>query len=201
MVNVKSLMLGINGFSYGYFMRCKIPAITSLFNTSGRGVVYNNDFNIENAWSVIMEYNNGFNMPENINKSNTILINIPVKNPTYGIYSSNYKNIDYNTEISEVFKLIDKNIGKSPVIASINVLNRNFNMDEKCNIYSLIDSKIYNIINKLDEFIIFSPYGDYKSENSYEPYGVYISSRARPNPHKTVNISEIIKIFSEIIYL
>jgi len=196
MVNVKSLMLGINGFSYGYFMRCNIPEITTLFNTSGRGVVYNNNFNMEKVWSVITG-----NIPDELKKLNPVFINIPVKNPTYGVYSSDYKNIDYNNEISNVFNAINENIGKSPVIASINVLNNNFNPEDKCKIYSLIDSKIKDTINLFDEFIIFSPYGDYKSENTYEPYGVYIASRARPNPHQTINISDLIKIFSEIVYL
>ncbi len=196
MVNVKSLMLGINGFSYGYFMRCSIPEITTLFNTSGRGVVYNNNFNMENVWSIITG-----NIPDELKKLNPVFINIPVKNPTYGVYSSDYKNIDYNDEILNAFNAIKENKGKSPVIASINVLNNNFNLEDKCKIYSLIDSKIKDTINLFDEFIIFSPYGDYKSENIYEPYGIYISSRARPNPHQTINISDLIKIFSEIVYL
>ncbi|KJE48680.1 MULTISPECIES: hypothetical protein [Acidiplasma] len=203
MVNAKSLMLGITGFSYGYFMRCQIPNIVNLFNTSGRGVVFNSlDQGIENSWKKIMRYNNGnYDFPEGLKKLNPVLINIPVKNPTDGDYSSNYLNSDFNEEINGVFKEINNHIDCGPVIAAINSLNNYLDAGERCDVYSLIDKSIGEIIRKFDEFIIFSPYGDLKADKTYEPYGVYISSRSRPNPHETIGIGNIIDIFTNILYL
>ncbi len=189
------LLLGINGLSYGYFMRCNIPVIVNLFNTHPRGVVYNDDcHNMQNVWKRIMHYNNNFELPGKI-KDNLSIINIPVNIPTVGIYSSSI-NTDYTNEVRSVFDAI-KNTDSEYTIASINSLNIPGGADIKCNIYSLIDNYLYEIINSFNDFIIFSPYGDVKP-NDVEPYGVYISTRPRPNPHKTIKIDEILEIFSNM---
>ncbi|SMD31494.1 hypothetical protein [Picrophilus oshimae] len=189
------LLLGINGFSYGYFMRCTMPATVNLFNTHPRGVVYNeNCHDIKSVWRRIMHYNDGFDIPDKI-KNRLSIINIPIDNPTIGDYSS-YFNEDYNVEIRNVFNKIN-NAETDYTIASVNSLNIPGGTDVKCDIYSMIDNYLYEIINKFNDFIIFSPYGDVIGDK-IEPYGVYISTRPRPNPHKTIKIDEIMDIFLNI---
>ncbi|AFZ70378.1 hypothetical protein Calag_0623 [Caldisphaera lagunensis DSM 15908] len=206
MATSKVVLIGINSLSYGEFMICKPKTLLYLLGNSFRGVVENNPpKDAISSWLSIFSLNRT-NNNESINKLddlpliklvNPILINIPISNPTYGRVNIKLdQSISYQEEIDTVMNEIMENQENGPIISGITALER---IDDKsCEIYNAIDKMLLNVIRNVDEFIIFSPYGMKKGKIN-EPYGVYLSSRPRPNEHDTVKLWEIGQIFVDIV--
>lgn len=57
------------------------------------------------------------------------------------------------------------------------------------------------IVNAVDEFILFSPFGEPKSgnENDHEDYGIYLGTVQRPSEHDTVKLPEIGYLFLKLV--
>ncbi len=202
MATSKVTLIGINALSYGEFMICRPKTLLYLLDNSFRGVVENNPpQNAISSWlSIFNIKKTGFDKIEElplIKLINPVLINVPISNPTYGTYSIKLdSNLPYQEEIDGVTKEILENIDNGPIIAGITALER-LN-DKSCEIYNAIDKMLLNVIRNVDEFIVFSPYG-MKKGNTREPYGVYLSSRPRPNEHDTVKLWEIGQIFVDMV--
>lgn len=205
MATVKSILLGIDGLSYGYFMKCQPKVIMSLFNSTFRGVVENyKAHDIAQAWATVLsgrlQENRGFlkQLPTFplVERTKAVLVNVPVTNPTAGEACIPYDSkVPAEEEVGIVRDAILTNIEKRPVIASITPLNRGLDI---CQSLKYIDELVKAVVNKVDEFIIFSPFGA-KKNTGYEPFGVYISSRPRPDEHGTVKLEDISELFIEMV--
>lgn len=209
---MKPLLLGIPGLSYSSFMKCNPRFLLMLFSSTFRGVVLNKDFNYHPtpSWlSVLqMDYIKTDNfltvVPElKLEKmTNSVLINIPISNPTYGEVKLPYdSSISAEQEIKEVKEAIFEYIDDRPVVASLNAIDRILMTDgkeSKCEIYKAVDTFVKEVINKVEEFILFSPYGEPKANGIREQYGIYLASVPRPNEHETVKLPEIGQLFANI---
>lgn len=209
------LLLGIDGLSYSSFMKCNPRTLFTLFSSTYRGVVLNKKPQFPySSWLSVLEMKemreiNNFlpnieQEPRLIRETNAIPINIPITNPTYGNVRIPYNDsISVEQEINEVLSSILEFIEKRPVIASITAIDRflHKNSSDKCKIYSLIDNAVRKIVSKVDDFIIFSAYGEPKSEEegNHEEYGVFLATIPRPSEHDTVKISEIGILFEKLV--
>lgn len=210
---MKPLLLGVDGLSYSSFMKCNPTFIMTLFSTTFRGVVFNRRPQHPSAsWLSILEMNDVKNddfirieePPRLIRETNAIPINLPISNPTYGKVSFPYTDaISIKKEIDEVANAILDNLQERPVIASITGLDRllHVNQANKCELYKEIDEAVKKIIQNADDYILFSPYGEPKSEKIYdhEDYGVYIATIPRPNEHDVVRLPEIGMLFRKLV--
>lgn len=207
MVTRKAVLVGIDSLSYGEFMKCRPKTLMYLLDNSFRGVVENKPpqdrklswlsiLNMEEMNTKETSNEDSYDFPL-VKLTNSALINIPISNPTYGEFKIVLdQKTSYQEEIDGVLNSIMENIEDKPVIAAITALER-FN-ENICQIYNYIDQALLKIVRNVDEFIIFSPYGSPK-KNYYEPYGVYLSSRPRPNEHETVKLWEIGPIFVNMV--
>ncbi|MGC9134305.1 MAG: hypothetical protein C0172_01470 [Caldisphaera sp.] len=206
MVASKVVLIGIDALSYGEFMKCRPKTLLYLLDNSFRGVVENNPPQSPiSSWLSILslkkvdsnKFDSNISDLSLVKLINPILINIPIMNPTYGIFNIKLdQNVPYQEEIDGVMNEIIENLSEGPIIAGITALER-IN-DRICDIYNYIDRMLLNVLRNTEEFIVFSPYGMPK-KNFYEPYGVYLSSRPRPNEHDTVKLWEIGQIFADIV--
>jgi len=206
MVASKAALIGIDALSYGEFMKCRPKTLLYLLDNSFRGVVENNPpQNTISSWLSILSLKKVDSKNLNYDVSELplvklikpILINIPITNPTYGVFNINIdQGISYQEEIDGVMNEILENLNEGPIIAGITALER-IN-DRVCEIYNYIDKMLLSVIRNVEEFIVFSPYGKPK-KNFFEPYGVYLSSRPRPNEHDTVKLWEIGQTFIEMV--
>jgi len=208
---VKPVLLGIPGLSYSSFMKCNPRFLLMLFSSTFRGVVVNKEFNYHPAPSWLSVLQMDYQKTETFLPSvpelklakmtDSLLVNIPITNPTYGEVSLPYDtSITVEEEIKEVKDAILQHIDKRPVIASINSIDRFLIQDgkDKCEIYKAVDGLVKDIINKVDDFILFSPYGEPSKDGRREQYGVFLASVPRPNEHDTVKLPEIGQLFLNI---
>ncbi|BCU69244.1 hypothetical protein [Stygiolobus caldivivus] len=209
---MKPLLLGIDGLSYSSFMKCNPRTLMMLFSSTFRGVVANKSKNTHPtpAWLSILEMTDdipstGFltSLPDLklIKITKAVAINIPITNPTYGEVKIPYdKSVSVTDELNKVKEAILENIDDSPVIADITALDRMLITDgnaNKCLIYNEIDSFVKEIVNKIQDFIVFSIYGEPKG-NKHEDYGIFLSTVPRPNEHDTVKLPELGILFSKL---
>jgi len=204
MARVKALMLGIDSLTYKYFMKCNSRNLLTLLDTTFRGVTENRTLQSPaSAWLTTLTgketQTQGFLLkaPELplVSETRATLINVPLTNPTLGspsfaMDSSTSAKEEVDSVVSAVLEALDS----GPVIAAITALER-LPTPDPCPIYSVIDSAARKLVLAADEFIVFSPYGP-RTANGYDPYGVYLASRPRPNEHETVKLWEIGRIFS-----
>ncbi len=209
---MKPLLLGIDALSYSSFMKCNPRTLLMLFSSTFRGVVANKTLNSHPtpSWLSILQMENVSDInsflkevPELkvVKLTNAVLINIPITNPTFGEVSIPYtSSVSVKEEISKVKEAIFSVIDDKPVIADITALDRILQTDgsaNKCEIYSEIDSFVREVVNKVEDFIIFSPYGEPKGK-THEEYGVYLSTVPRPNEHDTVKLPELGYLFASL---
>ena len=210
---MKPLLLGIDGLSYSSFMKCNPRTLLMLFSSTFRGVVANKNKNNHPtpAWLSILEMTDDINesgflssLPDLklIKITKAVAINIPITNPTYGEVKLPYdKTVPIKDELNKVKEAIFENIDENPVIADVTALDRflvNNGSVDKCEIYKEIDGFVKEIINRVQDFIIFSPYGEPK-DGKHEDYGVYLSTVPRPNEHDTVKLPELGILFSKLV--
>ena len=183
-----------------------------LFNSTFRGVVANKDLNYHPApsWLSVLQMEcekiEGFltQVPELklVEMTSSVAINIPITNPTYGEVSLPYDtSVTVEEEIKKVKETILQYIDSKPVIASVNSIDRFLtqNGKDKCEIYRAVDELVKDIILKVDDFIVFSPYGEPTEDGKREQYGVYLASVPRPHEHETVKLAEIGKLFLNMV--
>ena len=212
MSKVKPILLGIPGLSYSSFMKCNPRFLFMLFSSTFRGVVANKELNYHPApsWLSVLQMDYQkietflTQVPELklVEMTDSVLINIPITNPTYGEVRLPYDtSVSVEEEIKDVEGAILQYVEKKPVIASINSIDRFLlqNGKDKCEIYKAVDGLVKNVINKVDDFIIFSPYGEPTKDGKREEYGVFLASVPRPNEHETVKLPEIGKLFLNIV--
>ena len=202
------ILLGIDGLGYGGFMECETPTLLSLVNSMERGVVENHAPQFENiAWSTILMMSGSDPSSSALMKlTKAIAVNLPVTDPTYGIYSIR---LDESTtpedEVNQVMNAVMNASRSKPVIASITAIERLLHKKPsmKCAIYSIIDGGIRRLLSNgdLGHVIIFSPFGEPQSEKEgdHYDYGVYLSTMPRPRHHDTVNVDEIGSLFLEMV--
>ncbi|MCY0860443.1 MAG: hypothetical protein OWQ54_08450 [Sulfolobaceae archaeon] len=214
---MKAVLLGIDGLSYTSFMKCSPRFLFTLFSSTFRGVVSNKRPQFPySSWLSILEMQdvnqNGF-LPVGsvintklLSETGAIPINLPITDPTFGKYSIKYSSdVDFEEEINSVVKAILENVKEAPVIADITaidrVLHHNRDPNLKCKIYQAVDHAVKRIVSEVDDFIIFSPYGEPLSEEegNHEDYGVYLSTMPRPKEHDVVKLPEIGKLFLQLV--
>ncbi|AOL17030.1 hypothetical protein BFU36_10280 [Sulfolobus sp. A20] len=207
------ILLGIDGLSYTSFMKCNPKTLFTLFSSTYRGVVVNRKPQFpHSSWMRVLgmyENNNSFltkvnEIPPLIKETNAVPINIPISNPTYGVVSLPYNSeISAEEEINNILPKVLESIEKSPVIASITVIDRMLHKDvsKKCDVYKIIDDAVRKIVNKVDDFIIFSVYGEPKGydEGNHEEHGVFLATIPRPSEHDTVKLNEIGELFKSLV--
>lgn len=207
------VLLGINAMGYGSFTECDLPTLSELVNLVDRGVVENKrpQYPESSWWSILaMEPQTSPRMEDPsssllVRLTKAALINIPVTNPTYGLYSISLdEGIGYVEEVDKVTELVIERSQGSPVIASITApdrfLHRNYSI--KCSIYLEVDKAINRLLSSgVDSFIIFSPYGEPigESEGEHEDYGIYLATISRPRPHDTIKVYEIGALFRDLV--
>lgn len=210
---MKPLLLGIDGLSYSSFMKCNPRYLLALFSSTFRGVVVNRSpQHPASSWMSILQmqdvkgnefYKSLEETPLLIKETNAVAINLPITNPTYGEVNLPYGDgLSAKDEISKVVEAVLDELEDRPVIASITALDRllHINKENRCEIYKELDDAVKKLVNKADEFIVFSPYGEPKSSNlcDHEDYGVYLSTVPRPNEHDVVKLPEIGMLFKRI---
>jgi hypothetical protein len=211
---MKPILLGIDGLSYSSFVKCQPKVLLELLNVVYRGVVFNKkpQFPASSWLSVLEEEDLQFNgflnsineEPKLVKTTHSIPINIPIINPTYGKVSLKY---DYEfpieKEIELIYDSIFRYIDKNPIIVSITGLDRLLHnkSTNKCNIYKIIDDFIKKILNKIDDFIIFSIYGEPLSNNEgiHEDYGIYLATIPRPVERDTIKLYQIGQLFRRLV--
>ncbi len=211
---MKPLLLGIDGLSYSSFMKCNPRYLLALFSSTFRGVVVNrNPQHPASSWMSILQmqdvkgnefYKDLDETPLLLKETNAVAINLPITNPTYGEVNLPYGDgLSAKDEINKVVEAILDELEDRPVIASITAIDRllHINKDNKCEIYKEVDDAVKKLVNKADDFIIFSPYGEPKSNKlcDHEDYGVYLSTVPRPNEHDVVKLPEIGILFKRIV--
>jgi len=204
MARVKALMLGVDSLTYKYFMKCNSRNLLTLLDTTFRGVTENRTLqNPASAWLTVLTEREtqvqGFlqKAPELpvVSETKATLINVPITNPTLGSPSFTMDpSIDIKDEVGNVVNAALEALDSGPVIAAITALER-VAIPNICSLYDVIDSAVRKLVLAADEFIIFSPYGP-KATSGYDPYGVYLASRPRPNEHETVKLWEIGRVFT-----
>ncbi|WP_338603895.1 hypothetical protein V6M85_05265 [Sulfolobus tengchongensis] len=208
------LLLGIDGLSYSSFMKCNPRTLFTLFNSTYRGVILNKKpqfpwtswMSVLNLKEIKESYETDLNLekPKLIKDTDAIALNIPISNPTYGYLSLPYdESISAEEEVNKVLQAISDTIENKPVIAAITAIDRllHKNNVDKCKIYALIDSAVRKIISKVDDFIIFSIYGEPrgKDEGDHEDYGVFLATIPRPSEHDTIKLQEIGELFIKLV--
>ncbi|ABW00897.1 hypothetical protein [Caldivirga maquilingensis] len=206
------ILLGINGIGYGSFTECELNALPRLMNIVDRGVVENKrpQYPDKSWWSILnMEPTNNTQSDPSaaplVKLTRSTLINIPVANPTYGIYSINLdQGTSYREEVNKVVDAIINAAVKTPVIAAITAPDRFLHSNQliKCDVYSAIDEAIGSLINSgVSSFILFSPYGEPTgpNEGEHEEYGIYIATISRPRHYDTVKLYEIGMLFRDLV--
>jgi len=205
MAKQKDLLFGISALSYGYFMKCRLRFLNYLLSNAFRGVVENRCFQSASyAWLTVlkMEKIKGeldepkgsvFSLPL-VKKTNAKVINIPLV-ASKDVRVQVGKN-DYRKEISMVKEKILGAIDEGPVIAGLMALENA--RENVCEVSSEIDKMLFDVLRRVDEFIVFSPYG-MSRKGKFEPYGVFLSTRPRPREHETVKLWEIGNIFIEMV--
>lgn len=203
---MKPILLGIDGIGYGSFTECELNNLTYLVNSVNRGVIENPDLKdpYRAWWSVLMM--------EPVSSAPTIrpeesmlvrlvkaaLVNIPVSNPTYGIYSIP---MDSSTpaeeEVSRVIEAALREAEDKPVVAAVTAVDRFKDRADLCNVYRVVDEGVGELLKEADDFIIFSPYGEPEG-GEYYSYGIYLSTVPRPRPHDTVKVFEVPALFAEL---
>ncbi len=196
-------MLGIDSLTYKFFMKCSAKNLLTLLDTTFRGVTENRELQSPtSAWLTVLgakvsgpvQYLGAVPELPVVAETEAALINIPITNPTYGKVSLPMdSSTSAESEISSVEEAALEALDSGPTIVAITALER-FNLKDPCKLYNLIDLAVRKLVMASDEFIVFSPYGP-RVGNSYDPYGVYLASRPRPNEHETVKLSEIGSIF------
>jgi hypothetical protein len=141
--------------------------------------------------------------PALIKETNAVAINLPITNPTYGEVNLPYGDgLSAKDEINRVIEAVLDELEDRPVIASITAIDRllHVNKNGKCEIYKEVDDAVKKLVNKADDFVIFSPYGEPKSDKlcDHEDYGVYLSTVPRPNEHDVIKLPEIGILFKRI---
>ncbi|MEM1627167.1 MAG: hypothetical protein QXV69_07860 [Sulfolobaceae archaeon] len=205
------ILLGINGLSYSRFSSCKPKFLLNLFNIVYRGVTYNKKpQDHAKSWLSIIEMTESQNEKELklLRETESIAINIPISDPTYGEVRFNYNEVKLEEEVRKVIEAILSKIDEAPIIASIIGLDRVLHLgvnstEEICRLYSLIDDFIRKIVNVVDDFIIFSPFGEPLSPNEYdhEEYGVYLATIPRPSERSTIKLPEIGILYKKLILM
>ncbi|BDC18319.1 hypothetical protein [Acidianus sp. HS-5] len=209
---MKPLLIGVDGLSYTSFMKCNPRFLLTLFSSAFRGVVVNRKpQHPASSWMSILEMKeitgNSFykvdETPTLIKETNAVAINLPISNPTYGELGFPYdSNLTAKDEIDKVIEEILSSLEEQPVIADITAIDRlvRINPQGKCEIYKEIDDGLRKLLRKVDDFILFSPYGEPKSDNmcDHEDYGIYLSTAPRPNEHDTVKLPEIGLLFKRL---
>ncbi|BBD73851.1 hypothetical protein HS1genome_2240 [Sulfodiicoccus acidiphilus] len=201
---MKVVLLGVDGYSYGEFQRCKPQATLTLFNSAFRGVVVNTgSLHPSPSWESILRMKpvnrEGFlkqvDYLELPAMSSATLVNIPITDPTTGEVSVPYDgSVGYDEEISKVREAVLRSDGA--VIAGVTALGR-LKPSDPCSIYQAIDKLVKDIALRADDFVLFSPFG--VRDGKVEKYGVYISTRPRPEEHDTVKLWEIGTTFLEAV--
>ena len=212
MIEINPILLGIDGLSYSSFMKCNPRTLFTLFSSTYRGVVSNKKpQNPKSSWLSVLEMmeikDSNFpinDKPKLIKETGSIPINIPITNPTYGNVSIPYDySLPAEEEIDKVVKAILESVESKPVIASITAIDRILHRDtsSKCKIYELVDDAVRKIVHKVDDYIIFSIYGEPKSENEndHEEYGVFLATIPRPSEHDVVKLPEIGILFKKLV--
>jgi hypothetical protein len=210
---MKPLLLGVDGLSYSSFMKCNPRFLLTLFSSAFRGVVVNRKpQHPASSWMSVLEMRdisgNSFYIkveekPTLIKETNAVAINLPITNPTYGELGFPYdSNLTAKDEIDKVIEAILDSLEEQPVIADITAIDRlvRVNPQAKCEIYKEVDDGLRKLLRKVDDFILFSPYGEPKSDKmcDHEDYGVYLSTVPRPNEHDTVKLPEIGLLFKRL---
>ncbi|AKA72503.1 hypothetical protein SULI_00245 [Saccharolobus solfataricus] len=209
------LLLGIDGLSYTSFMKCNPRTLFTLFSSTYRGVVLNKKPQFpQTSWMSVLELkdikdlsqvNLNSEVPRLLRETNAVAINLPITNPTYGKLSLPYDtSVNAEEEINKVTQIVLESVKETPVVASITAIDRLLHKDatEKCKIYSLVDAAVRKILNNVDDFIIFSIYGEPKSDNedgNHEDYGVFLATIPRPSEHETVKLHEIGELFIKLV--
>lgn len=209
---MKPLLLGVDGLSYSSFMKCNPRFIITLFSSTFRGVIVNRrPQHPSSSWLSVLEMaevnNSDFisvkEPPKLIRETNAVPVNLPISNPTYGEVSLPYDgNVSVKDEIDKVVEVILHQLEDRPVVADITALDRllHNNQVNKCELYKEVDDAIRKIIYKADDYILFSPYGEPKSNgiDDHEEYGVYIATVPRPNEHEVLKLPEIGILFKKL---
>lgn len=210
---MKPLLIGVDGLSYTSFMKCNPKFLLTLFSTAFRGVVLNRKpQHPASSWMSVLEMRNVSGdsfykieeTPTLIKETNAVAINLPITNPTYGKLSFPYDtNLTAKEEIDKTIEAVLESLEERPVIADITAIDRlvRVNPQEKCEIYKEVDEGLKRLLKKVDDFILFSPYGEPKSNEmwDHEDYGVYLSTIPRPNEHDTVKLPEIGLLFKKLV--
>ncbi|MGC9072095.1 MAG: hypothetical protein ACP5HK_05310 [Acidilobus sp.] len=208
MARVKALMLGVDGLSYKFFMRCGAKFLLTLLDTTFRGVTENKDLqHPAAAWASALtgrpvRVRDYFPSPPSlpiVDEAEASLVNVPLTNPTSGkagISMDSTTTLD--AELAGVEEAALQLLEGGPVIVAITALER-LKSYETCPAYQAIDRVVRRLVNASEEFIVFSPYGHPLREGGFDPYGVYLASSPRPREHDTVKVWEIGGLFKEII--
>ncbi|MCH1772257.1 MULTISPECIES: hypothetical protein [Metallosphaera] len=208
---MKALLLGVDGLSYTSFMKCNPRFLLTLFSSTFRGVVVNRrPQHPASSWLSVLEMKEvpltGFTSisakPSLVQETGSIPINLPISNPTYGELSLKYGELSLQEEINKVTEGILNSLDDGPVIAGVSGLDVLLHRGgDKCQAYSAVDSMLRKLVNAVDEFILFSPFGEPKSgnENDHEDYGIYLGTVQRPSEHDTVKLPEIGYLFLKLV--
>jgi len=203
---LKPLLIGIDSLSYSSFMKCQPRVLLTLFNDINRGVVVNRTLNKHpaQAWLSILDmkidhsvntFLSSVGKLKLVEMTGATLVNIPITNPTYGEIGIDYRaEVEIEKEIELVKKSILSKIQEKPVIADITALDRILSSNtkiDKCKLYEKVDRFIGELLSKVDDFILFSPYGEPTKENVHEEHGVYLATVERPNSRRPLELLEI----------
>ncbi|MGC9210093.1 MAG: hypothetical protein ACP5FT_02355 [Acidilobus sp.] len=208
MARVKALMLGVDGLSYKFFMKCGARSLLTLLDTTFRGVTENKDIqHPAAAWASALtgkpvRVSGYFPAPPSlplVEELEASLVNVPITNPTSGKVSIPMDSTTtLEAELASVEDVTLQLLEEGPVIVAITALERLKGYDT-CAAYQAIDRTVRRLVNASDAFIVFSPYGHPLSGGGFDPYGVYLASRPRPREHDTVKVWEIGSLFKEMV--
>ncbi len=205
----RTVLIGIDALSYSSFMKCYPRYMMALFNSTFRGVVKNVKLkdSVTGSWLEVLTMREqepiGFLSKVNdeldvVRETKATLLNIPITNPTYGDLSLDYEGTDFFEEVKKVKEATMNALELNrPVIVAVTAIDRALSKgreDIKCKLYAEVDKFIKDVVNQVDDFIIFSPFGELKGKE-HEMYGVYISTIPRPHEHETVALREIGELF------
>jgi len=202
------ILLGIDGLSYSSFSVCKPKFLLNLFNIAYRGVVYNRKpQDHQKSWLYVLEMSETVPNKKELRllrETNSIGINIPISNPTYGEFSFRADNLRIEEEVNKVLEVILSRIEEAPIVASIISIDRILhlgNEEEKCKLYAIVDDMVRKVVNSVDDFIVFSPFGSPLSskQDDHEDYGVYLATIPRPSERGTIKLSEIGLLFKKLV--
>ena len=187
---MKAVAVSINGLSYSSFADCNPRFLFNLFSSTYRGVVENREFfEPLKVWKTILK-NATF---EELISRGIQLSNIPLSNPTYGRPSTDMFKTSLKEELDLLLKTVNDYSDKYVVLFSVNAYERDLkNKKNACESLELLDSYLRSVLEAVDSFAFFSPYGF--NGSSYEPYGIYLSSVPRPNEEETIKLDQILDI-------